>query len=128
MACPIARPVGIYGATTEFSCRSPRFRTGSRPGGKKAAAKSDGEYLDAALADFSGYIAADELYEGPFCVLSIVDNRTFKRLLFQVLDHDPDHPAANAALSPLPRDQRDPDRGASCRSRLCRGGDRSFGV
>ena len=49
-------------------------------------------YLDWALNDFSGYIAADELYDGPFCVLSIVDNRTFKRLLYQVLDHDPDHP------------------------------------
>jgi hypothetical protein len=48
-------------------------------------------YLDWALRDFSGYIAADELYDGPFCVLSIVDNRTFKRLLYQVLDHDPDH-------------------------------------
>jgi hypothetical protein len=48
-------------------------------------------YLDWALTDFSGYIAADELYDGPFCVLSIVDNRTFKRLLYQVLDHDPDH-------------------------------------
>ncbi len=48
-------------------------------------------YLDWALEDFSGYIAADELYDGPFCVLSIVDNRTFKRLLYQVLDHDPDH-------------------------------------
>jgi hypothetical protein len=48
-------------------------------------------YLDWGLADFSGYIAADELYDNPFCVLSIVDNRTFKRLLYQVLDHDPDH-------------------------------------
>lgn len=48
-------------------------------------------YLDWGLADFSGYIAADELYDGPFCILSIVDNRTFKRLLYQVLDHDPDH-------------------------------------
>jgi hypothetical protein len=48
-------------------------------------------YLDWGLADFSGYIAADELYDGPFCVLSIVDNRTFKRLIYQVLDHDPDH-------------------------------------
>jgi hypothetical protein len=38
--------------------------------------------LDWALADFSGYIAADELYDGPFCVLSIVDNRTFKRLVY----------------------------------------------
>ena len=43
------------------------------------------------MSDFSGYIAADELYDGPFCVLSIVDNRTFKRLLYQVLDHDPTH-------------------------------------
>jgi hypothetical protein len=48
-------------------------------------------YLDWGLADFSGYIAADELYDGPFCVLSIVDNRTFKRLIYQVLDHAPDH-------------------------------------
>lgn len=48
-------------------------------------------YLNWGLADFSGYIAADELYDGPFCVLSIVDNRTFKRLLYQVLDHAPDH-------------------------------------
>jgi hypothetical protein len=43
------------------------------------------------LADFSGYIAIDELYDGPFCVLSLVDNRTFKRILYQVLDHDPEH-------------------------------------
>ena len=48
-------------------------------------------YLNWALEDFSGYIAADELYDGPFCILSIVDNRTFKRLIYQVLDHDPDH-------------------------------------
>jgi hypothetical protein len=48
-------------------------------------------YLNWGLADFSGYIAVDELYDGPFCVLSIVDNHTFKRLLYQVLDHDPDH-------------------------------------
>jgi Transposase len=58
----------------------------------------DADYLDWALADFSGYIAADELYDGPFCVLSIVDNRTFKRLLYQVLDHDPDHPDITAFL------------------------------
>ena len=31
------------------------------------------------------------MYDGPFCVLSIVDNRTFKRLLYEVLDHDPNH-------------------------------------
>jgi Transposase len=69
----------------------PRSRTGSRPGGKKAARRLDTEHLDWALADFSGYIAVDELYDGPFCVLSLVDNRTFKRLLYQVLDHDPTH-------------------------------------
>jgi predicted DNA binding protein len=55
-------------------------------------------YLDWGLADFSGYIAADELYDGPFCVLSIVDNRTFKRLLYQVLDHDPEHRDITAFL------------------------------
>jgi hypothetical protein len=43
------------------------------------------------LAEFSGYIAADELYDGPFCVLSIVDNRTFRRIAYEVLDHDPTH-------------------------------------
>ena len=43
------------------------------------------------MSHFSGYIAADELYDGPFCVLSIVDNRTFKRLCYQVLDHAPTH-------------------------------------
>ena len=41
------------------------------------------------MADFSGYIAADERYDGPYCVLSIVDNHNFKRLLYEVLDHDP---------------------------------------
>jgi Transposase len=31
------------------------------------------------------------LYDGPFCVLSIVDNHAFKRLCYEVLDHDPTH-------------------------------------
>ncbi len=70
---------------------SARFRTGWRLGGKRAVASVAGEYLDQALADFSGYIAADELYDGPFCVLSIVDNHTFRRLIYEVLDHDPTH-------------------------------------
>ena len=48
-------------------------------------------YVEEALSDFSGYIAADELYDGPFCVLSIVDNRRFRRLMYEVLDHDPTH-------------------------------------
>jgi hypothetical protein len=41
------------------------------------------------LADFSGYLAADELYDGPFCVLSAVDGRHQRRLLCEVLDHEP---------------------------------------
>jgi hypothetical protein len=60
-------------------------------GGKKAQQHVAGTYLDAVLAKFSGYIAADELYDGPFCVLSIVDNRTFRRITYEVLGHDPTH-------------------------------------
>src|SRR5712691_10164894 len=51
----------------------------------------DGAFLDWALETFSGYVAADELYEGPYCVLSAVDNRQYKRMLYEVLDHDPNH-------------------------------------
>jgi hypothetical protein len=87
----IAPPAGASGGLTACSSPTPRSRTGSRPGGKKAARRSDAEHLDWALSDFSGFIAADELYDGPFCVLSIVDNRTFKRLSYQVLHHDPTH-------------------------------------
>ena len=31
------------------------------------------------------------MYDGPFCVLSLVDNRIYKRLLYEVLDHAPTH-------------------------------------
>jgi hypothetical protein len=81
--------VGPSGAI--IACLSPtsRSRTGSRTGGKKAARSIDTDYLDGALSDFSGFIAADELYDGPFCILSIVDNRTFQRLSYQVLNPDP---------------------------------------
>jgi len=48
-------------------------------------------FLDWALAEFSGYGALDEWYDGPFWVLSAVDNRRDKRLLYDGLDHDP-HP------------------------------------
>ncbi|MFZ5426748.1 MAG: transposase [Thermodesulfobacteriota bacterium] len=41
------------------------------------------------MADFSGYLAADEIYDGPFCVLYIVDNRTFRRLACEVLARNP---------------------------------------
>ena len=67
----------------------PRSRTGSRPGGKKAARQGQTEHLDWALCDFSGSIAADELDDGPFCILSIVDNRTYKRLAYHVLSRAP---------------------------------------
>jgi len=90
-ASPIRPPVGTSGAITGCLFPGPRFRTGLRPGGKKAEALIEADYLDWALADFSGYIAADELYDGPYCVLSIVDNRTFKRIFYRVLDHDPTH-------------------------------------
>ncbi len=69
----------------------PPSRTGSRPPGKKSLAHVQAGYLSAALADFSGYLAFDEVYDGPFCVLSVVDNRRYNRLAFAVLDHDPTH-------------------------------------
>src|SRR5437899_1460646 len=91
MACPTAQRVGTCGATTASLCPLPRSKTGSRLGEKKAQARMDTDFLDWALADFSGYVAADELYDGPFCILSAVDNRCYKRLLYEVLDHDPTH-------------------------------------
>ncbi len=60
-----------------------------RPQGKKSGGRIETDYLDWALADFSGYLAADELYDGPFCVLSAVDARQQRRLLYEVLDHNP---------------------------------------
>ncbi len=53
------------------------------------------------MADFSGYVAADELYDGPFCILSAVDNRRYKRILYDVLDHDPTHDDIRAFLGRL---------------------------
>ena len=85
----IAMPVGSSGAIIACLSPSPPSRIGWRRGEKKASERWEADYLAWALTDFSGYLAADELYDGPFCVLSIVDNRTFKRLFFQVLDHDP---------------------------------------
>ena len=77
--------------------RSPRVRPLrhdselGRGRGVKAARRIDREHLDWAPSDFSGYLAVDELDDGPFCILSIVDNRTFKRISCRVLDHDPTH-------------------------------------
>src|SRR5215475_3525351 len=91
MACPTGPPVGTSGATTASLSLLPRSRTGSRRGEKKAQGRMDTDFLDWALTDFSGYVAADELYDGPFCILSAVDNRCYKRLLYDVLEHDPIH-------------------------------------
>ncbi|MBI1918113.1 MAG: hypothetical protein HYS12_25765 [Planctomycetes bacterium] len=41
------------------------------------------------MTDFSGYLAADALYDGPLCILSAVDARRQRRRLYEVLDHDP---------------------------------------
>jgi hypothetical protein len=91
MGWRIGMRVGSCGAIIVSSFLSPPSRIGWRRGGKRASEQWESDYLAWALADFSGYLAADELYDGPFCILSIVDNRTFKRLFFQVLDHDPTH-------------------------------------
>src|SRR5215471_4124476 len=101
MACPTGPPAGTSGVTT--GCLSPLrpFRTGWRLGEKKAQARMDTDFLDWALTDFSGYVAADELYDGPFCMLSAVDHRCYKRLLYDVLDHDPDHDDIRAFLRRL---------------------------
>ena len=60
--------------------------------GKKSRARIETDtYFAWAFKKFSGYIAVDELYDGPLSVLSIVDNREHKRLLYKVLDHAPTH-------------------------------------
>ena len=43
----------------------------------------------------------DELYEGPYCVLSAVDNRQDKRVMYEVLDHDATHEDIEAFLGRL---------------------------
>jgi len=48
-------------------------------------------------------VAADERYEGPYGVLSAVDNRQYKRMLYAVLDHAPRHDDIEALLERLQR-------------------------
>jgi hypothetical protein len=81
-----------------------------KPGGKKAHGHIDGAFVDWALASFSGYVAADERSEGPYCVLSVVDNRADKRILSAVLDHDPTHDDIAAFLGRLKLALDDRDR------------------
>jgi hypothetical protein len=89
--CRIGLHHGIYGETIGFLFPGLQFKTGLKQRGKKAEQRVTTGYLDGVLANYSGYIAVDELYDGPFCVLSIVDNHNFKRLIYEVLDHDPTH-------------------------------------
>ena len=56
-------------------------------------------YLGRALESFSGYIAVDELYDGPFCVLSLVDNHSFRRLAYRVLEQGPTNKDIHSFLS-----------------------------
>src|SRR5712691_10681324 len=98
MVCLTDPPAGICGATTACLCPLPLCKIGQRLGEKKAQGHMSGAFLDWALAAFSGYVAADELYEGPYCVLSVVDNRQYKRILYEVLDHDPNHDDIEAFL------------------------------
>jgi hypothetical protein len=83
-------PVGDSGEIIEFLFPSPPSKTGLRRRGKKTYSKIESdEYLDWAFENFSGYIAVDEVYDGPFCILSIVDNREYKRLMYHTLDKSP---------------------------------------
>ena len=60
-------------------CILPRFvpyatnpKLGRGRGAKTAALRTQADYLDWALSgDFSGFIAADELYDGPFCIFCL---------------------------------------------------------
>jgi hypothetical protein len=90
-----------------------RSRTGSRRRGKKASEWGETDHLDWALADFSGYLVADELYDGPFCVLSAVDGPNQRGLLFEVLDHDPNDDDIRRFLGRLK--QAIPARGGTVR-------------
>jgi hypothetical protein len=60
-----------------------------------------GAFLAWALEALSGYAAVDERSEGPSCVLSAVDNRQDKRVLYEVLDHDATHTDIEAFLGRL---------------------------
>ena len=51
------------------------------------------------MANFSGYLAIDEVYDGPFCILSVVDNQRYNRLAYCVLEHDPTHKDVRTFLS-----------------------------
>jgi hypothetical protein len=90
MACLTERRVGICGVIIEFTFPSAPSKIGSNRQGKKNYSQIETDvYLDGALENFSGYIAVDEVYDGPFCILFIVDNRQHNRLIFRVLETSP---------------------------------------
>src|SRR3989454_3787743 len=101
MAGPIDPPVGTSGVITGYLSLLPRSKIGWRQGEKKAQGHIPGTFLEWALEAFSGYAAVDELYEGPYCVLSAVDNRHYKRVWYEVLDHDATHTDIEAFLGRL---------------------------
>lgn len=80
---------GIYGVIIGYLFHGLQSKTGLKQRGEKNEVAIKTDYIDKALSDFSGYIAADELYDGPFCVLFIVDNHKFRRLYYEVLDYNP---------------------------------------
>ena len=65
------------------------IQNGIEAAGEKKPGRRGNRRPRAALGHFSGDLAADELYDGPFRVLSLVDNRAFVRLSFRVLEPDP---------------------------------------
>ena len=93
----------LLALTIARSSPSPRSRTGSRPGRKRAARRTETEHLNWFLvAHLSGYITADGLYDGPFCILSIVDSRTFERLSQPRPQPRPQQHGPRGVLQPLP--------------------------
>src|SRR5262249_22427758 len=92
MACPTGPPAGTSGATTGSLSLLPRSRTGARRGGKKGGGAGWARSCVGWPWGFFGvWGAADDLYEAPFCFLSGVNTRRYKRILYDVLDHDPTH-------------------------------------
>ena len=75
---------GISGETIVFSFLGLQSKTGLRRRGKKFEDYVSSTYIDQVMADFSGYIAMDELYDSPFFIFSIVDNHTYRRLFSDV--------------------------------------------
>src|SRR5260370_817914 len=78
--------------------RSRNYKTHRCPRSAVHAPRCGTACRDDALRKFTGSLDIDELYDGPFCVLSLVDNRTFRRLAYRVLEKDPTHADTRAFL------------------------------